>query len=80
VVRFRRAGDRFIPLGLRAGKKVGKFLTAAQVPQQIRQRLLIIADSEKIIWVWPVRLSEQTRITGETRKILQLQITDTNIG
>jgi len=80
VVRFRRAGDRFVPLGLRAEKKVGKFLTAAQVPQQIRRRLLIIADSEKIIWVWPVRLSEQTRITGETRKILQLQITDTNIG
>jgi tRNA(Ile)-lysidine synthase len=75
VVRFREAGDRFIPFGLSAEKKVGKFLTAAQVPQQIRRELLIIADSEKIIWVWPVRLSEQTRITGETRKILQLQIT-----
>jgi len=75
VVRFRKAGDRFMPLGLRAEKKVGKFLTAAQVPQEVRQRLLVIADSEKIIWVWPVRLSEQARITDETRKILQLQIT-----
>jgi len=80
VVRYRQAGDRFIPLGLRAEKKVGKFLTAAQVPQEVRQRLLIIADSEKIIWVWPIRISEQAKITGETRKILQLQITDTNIG
>ena len=75
VVRFREAGDRFIPLGLRAEKKVGKFLTAAQVPRQVRQKLLIISDSEKIIWVWPIRMSEQAKITGETRKILQLQIT-----
>ncbi len=75
VVRFREAGDRFIPLGLRAEKKIGKFLTAAKVPHGVRRKLLVVADSEKIIWVWPVRLSEQTRITGETRKILQLQIT-----
>jgi tRNA(Ile)-lysidine synthase len=74
VVRFRGAGDRFMPLGLRAEKKVGKFLTAAQVPQQVRQKLLIIADSEKIIWVWPIRISEQAKITGETRQILRLQI------
>jgi tRNA(Ile)-lysidine synthase len=80
VVRYRKPGDRFIPLGLRAEKKVGKFLTAAQVPQEVRQKLLIISDSEKIIWVWPIRISEQAKITGETRKILQLQITDTNIG
>jgi len=75
VVRFRRAGDRFWPLGLAAEKKIGKFLTAAKVPHGVRRKLLVVADSEKIIWVWPVRLSEQARITGETQKILQLQIT-----
>jgi len=74
VVRFRRAGDRFIPLGLAGEKKVGKFLTSAKVPQATRQKLLIVADSEKIIWVWPIRISEQVKVTGETRKILQLQI------
>jgi DNA/RNA-binding domain of Phe-tRNA-synthetase-like protein len=63
-----------MPLGLFAEKKVGKFLTAAQVQQQVRQKLLIIADSEKIIWVWPIRMSEQASLTGETRKILRLQI------
>jgi tRNA(Ile)-lysidine synthase len=74
AVRFRQAGDRFIPLGLTEEKKVGKFLTAAKVPQQLRQRTLVIADSEKIIWVWPIRISEQVKVTNETKKILQLQI------
>ncbi|MHC4463738.1 MAG: tRNA lysidine(34) synthetase TilS [Planctomycetota bacterium] len=78
LVRFREVGERFWPLGSAGEKKVGKFLTAARVPQEIRRKLLIISDSEKIIWVRPIRMSEQAKITGGTRKILQLQITDTN--
>jgi tRNA(Ile)-lysidine synthase len=76
LVRLRKAGDRFVPLGLNKEKKVGKFLTAAKVPQQVRQKLLIVADSEKIIWLWPIRTSQQAKVTNETRKILQLKITE----
>ena len=74
MVRFRKAGDRFWPLGLAGEKKVGKFLTAAKVQQELRRKLLIVADSEKVIWVWPIRISEQAKVTSETRKILQLEI------
>jgi len=76
VVRFRRTGDRFVPLGLGEEKKVGKFLTASRVPQEARQKLLIVADSERIIWIWPIRIAEQAKVTSGTQKILQLQITD----
>jgi hypothetical protein len=64
-------------LGLQAEKKVGKFLTAARVPQGIRSKTLIIADGEKIIWVWPIRITEQAKVTSQTHKILQLQLTET---
>jgi tRNA(Ile)-lysidine synthase len=80
VVRFRRAGDKFLPLGLREEKKVGKFLTAAKTPQEIRKKVFIVADAEKIIWVWPVRIGEQAKVTDTTRKILQLQIADAKIA
>ncbi|MHC4104057.1 MAG: tRNA lysidine(34) synthetase TilS [Planctomycetota bacterium] len=76
MIRSRKAGDRFVPLGLNQEKKVGKFLTAARVPRQIRKKLLIVADNEKIIWLWPVRSSQQAKVTDITRKILQLRITD----
>jgi tRNA(Ile)-lysidine synthase len=76
VVRFRRRGDRFRPLGLAAEKKVGKFLTDTKVPQKMRSETLIIADGEKIIWVWPIRISEQVKVTAGTRNVLQLQIND----
>ncbi len=77
AIRSRNAGDRFRPLGLAGEKKLGKFVTAAKIPHQLRQKMLVIADSEKIIWLWPVRISEKAKITSETQRILQLQILST---
>jgi hypothetical protein len=57
-------------------KKVGKFLTNVRMPLEQRCKLLIVTDSEKIIWLWPIRTSQQTKINGQTRKILQLKITN----
>ncbi len=79
VIRFRQRGDKFLPLGLRGEKKVGKFLTAAKTPLEIRKKALIITDTERIIWVWPVRMCEQAKVAGKTRKILQLQVSDAKI-
>jgi len=76
VVRSREQGDRFVPLGLREEKRVGKFLTAAKTPREMRKKTLIIADAERVIWVWPIRISEQAKVTSGTGKILQLQISD----
>lgn len=78
MVRSRKAGDRFWPLGLEAEKKIGKFLTAAKVPHHLRRKLLVIEDSEKIIWLWPVRIGERAKVTDETRKVLQLEIIEGN--
>jgi len=77
VVRLRRAGDRFVPLGLGAQKKVGKFLSDARVAQDMRRKTLVVADREKVIWVWPIRMSEQVKVTGQTRKVLQIGIATT---
>jgi tRNA(Ile)-lysidine synthase len=76
VVRFRRPGDKFVPLGLAQEKKLGKFLTAQRVPHRLRRKIFVVADGEKIIWVCPVRISEQTKVTGETRRIIQLHVTE----
>lgn len=80
VVRCRQQGDRFVPLGLREEKRVGKFLTAAKTPRQIRKKIFIVADAEKIIWVWPIRMSEQAKVKSGSRKVLQLQVSDAKIA
>jgi tRNA(Ile)-lysidine synthase len=74
TVRPRQDGDRFHPLGNPAPKKIGKFLTAAKVEHDVKVRLAVFADTQKIIWAAPVRTSELTKITTNTKKILQIKI------
>jgi len=75
-IRPRKRGDKFWPLGLAGEKRVGKFLTAAKVSQSLRRRLLVVADSEKIIWLCPVRISERAKVTKDTRRVIQIKISD----
>ena len=75
-VRSRRAGDQFTPLGLTGTKRVGKFLTAAKVPHDLREQVLVFTDREKIIWVCPIRISEQVKITASTQRVLRLTVSD----
>jgi len=75
VLRRRRAGDRFIPLGMTGEKKLGKFLTDRRIGRSARERVLVVEDNEKIIWLWPIRMSEQAKVIPETKRILQLRIT-----
>lgn len=74
MVRGRRDGDRFRPIGLGAEKKVGKFLSAAHLNQRQRRDVVIVCDAEKIIWVGPVRASEQARVTKETDRIIEVKM------
>jgi len=74
IVRPRGAGDRFQPLGLDSMTKVGKFLTAARTPRDVRERVVVFADREKIIWVCPVRIAEPVKVTEGTRQVLALMV------
>jgi tRNA(Ile)-lysidine synthase len=75
-IRSRRVGDRFVPLGMSGEKKISKFLMAQRVPYNVRRQIVLVEDGEKIIWVWPIRISERAKVTAGTRQILQLQITE----
>jgi len=70
----RQTGDRFTPIGQKNEKKVGKFLTDAKVPPSQRSKILIVKDTDRIIWIYPIRTCQQTVVTKETKRILQINI------
>jgi len=73
-VRMRRPADRFVPLGMSRPKKVGKFLTAVQADEALKKGVFVVEDAEKILWVAPLRISEEVKIDEQTGKILQLSV------
>jgi tRNA(Ile)-lysidine synthase len=73
IVRSRRPGDRFQPLGMPQPKKLNRFMIDARIPQSWRRRVPVVASPERIIWVVGWRIDELARVTGGTLKVLRLE-------
>jgi len=73
VVRCRRAGDRFQPLGMDEPKKVGEFMIDAKIPRAWRERVPVVCSPEHIIWVVGGRIDERVKVTKDTAEVLCLE-------
>ena len=73
VVRSRRRGDRFQPLGLSQTKKVGEFMIDAKIPQAWRGKIPIVCSPEQILWVVGWRIDERVKVSEDTKKVLRLE-------
>jgi len=72
LVRGRRAGDRFHPLGAPGVKSLSDFLIAQKIDPQLRRRLAILCDQDGPIWIIPWRIDHRARLTPNTRRALHL--------
>ncbi|MBN2719995.1 MAG: tRNA lysidine(34) synthetase TilS [Proteobacteria bacterium] len=65
MVRRRRPGDRFAPLGLGGGKKLKDFLIDRKIPRPERDRIPLVLDGEgEILWVAGVEISQKAALRG----------------
>jgi tRNA(Ile)-lysidine synthase len=73
-VRNWHPGDRIYPLGLDGSKKVQDIFSDMKIPKCDRSRIPVITDTEKIIWIAGVLMSESVKVTQETHKYLRIII------
>jgi len=73
VVRRRRPGDRFQPLGMNQTKKLQDFMVDAKIPRAWRDRVPLVSSPKQVLWVVGWRIDDRVKVTEETNKILRLQ-------
>lgn len=73
VVRTRRPGDRFFPLGAPGSKKVSDFLTSTKVDPKERERVALLCDLLGPIWIIGHRIDDRVKMTLLTRRVLRLR-------
>jgi len=73
LVRGRRPGDRFRPLGSGGSRKVKAFLIDRKVPRDQRARIPIVLSGERIAWVVGHQIDERFKMTPATRRVLVLE-------
>jgi tRNA(Ile)-lysidine synthase len=72
VVRRRRPGDSFVPLGMGRPKKLQDFLVDLKVPRGDRDNVPIVAAVDAIIWVAGYRIDDRFKVTPATERVLRL--------
>ena len=65
-VRTRRPGDRFQPMGMSAPLRFKKYLINRGVPRFERDRMLLLASGNQILWAPGLGISEQVRVAQST--------------
>ena len=78
-IRFRKAGDRFHPFGMKGSKKLKDYFIDRKVPAGERNTVPLLSDKRRIIWVMDPEkcgygiISEKVKVTGKTARILQIK-------
>ncbi len=70
IVRDWELGDKFIPLGMRQGKKVSDLLIDLKVPLIHKKTIKVLCSGDQIAWVIGYRISELFKCDENTQHIL----------
>lgn len=73
IMRARKRGDRFQPLGMEQEKKLQDFMVDAKIPQDWRDRIPIVCSPQHIVWVMGWRIDNRARVLPTTRHVLELE-------
>lgn len=73
IVRARRPGDRFQPLGMNFYKKLQDFFVDEKIPQEMRDQIPIIEGDRGILWVVGERIAHWARATSKSQSLLVLE-------
>jgi len=76
VVRSRREGDRFRPLGAPGRRKLQDVLVDRKVPRAVRDRVPLVVDAAgRIVWVAGVAVAHDYRVTASGEGVVVLKLT-----
>lgn len=76
IVRSRRQGDAFHPLGLGGRKKLQDFFVDRKVRRTERDRVPLVVDRQnRILWVAGYEVGEEFRVTDPSKAVVILRMT-----
>ncbi len=73
-VRNRRNGDRIRPFGMRGTKKLKDYFIDNKIDISIRNKTPIIVYNNEVVWISGMCLSENYKITENTKNILKFEL------
>lgn len=74
IIRNRKPGDVFQPIGFKGKKKVKDIFIDEKVPERYRDIIPIFVSGRDICWIPGYRIGEKFKIVPETKNILEIKV------
>jgi len=74
TVRSCRAGDSFIPLGMKGRKKIHDFFIDEKIPIYRRRVVPLLCSGKDIVWVGGYRMDDRFKVTAWTKRVLKIEL------
>jgi tRNA(Ile)-lysidine synthase len=74
VFRFRKDGDIFKPFGMTGHKTLKEFFIDEKIPISKRNKIILLAEKNEILWVSGYRLSEDFKVLENTKRVLKIKL------
>lgn len=72
-IRMPKAGDYLIVDAQGRRKKLARYFIDNKVPQDERAAMPVLASGQQVFWIIGMRISEDVKVTEETRQLLQIE-------
>ncbi len=72
-IRKWKIGDKFKPINFNGTKKISDFLTDLKINASNKRNIWILSDSKKIVYVIGFRISDEVKITENTKQKLYIK-------
>ena len=72
-IRFRQEGDYLCINSSMQKKSLKEYLINEKIPMELRDRIILLADGNHVMWVMGMRISEYYKVTSQTKRVLEVR-------
>ena len=73
LLRYRQTGD-YLELAGTGKKTVKRYMIDRKIPAAVRDSVPVFADGSHVLWIVGYRISEEYKVTEQTRRVLQITV------
>ena len=74
ILRTWKAGDSFVPLGMKTKKKISDFFIDSKIPPCEKRHIPILETKRgEVVWVCGERIDDRFKVTDETKRVMTLE-------